>query len=346
MRAKYRNDLPQMTGSLFLTDGGLYGLKEYDETSLSASSAFSWLRSSEGTLLLKDYYQKYLRAVRGHNTGFILESPTWRASKDWADSLGLSDNDLYLLNRKAINMLMNIRQAHECTSNQIPISGCIGPQNHDEQPSACLTHTEAKLYHMPQVKAFEACHVDFITAMTMTYTEEAIGIAQAALECHIPCVIAFTITESGLLPSGETLKEAIERVDHITHEAPLYYMVNCENPQHIHYAIESKSSWIERLQGIRGVPEALDTPPCSHHTHTNDPPSTNEARRQVNRRSRELALEYNILKAKLPSLNILGGCCGPNSQCITDILDTCGILWDNYQAQNQSVDMHWPFYGS
>ena len=48
-----------------------------------------------------------------------------------------------------------------------------------------------------------------VTAITMTYAEEAIGITRAAAAAGMPVVISFTVETDGRLPSGQSLAEAI-----------------------------------------------------------------------------------------------------------------------------------------
>ena len=78
----YRDHLPQLDGDLFLTDGGIETtLIFHDGLDLPAFAAFDLLKDEEGTRGAA----ALLRAVRGARrasaaSGFVLESPTWRAS--------------------------------------------------------------------------------------------------------------------------------------------------------------------------------------------------------------------------------------------------------------------------
>jgi S-methylmethionine-dependent homocysteine/selenocysteine methylase len=49
--------------------------------------------------------------------------------------------------------------------------------------------------------------------MTFTSVEEAIGLAHAAKSADMPVVISFFVARGGRLNGGETLAEAISRVD-------------------------------------------------------------------------------------------------------------------------------------
>ncbi len=112
------------------------------------------------------------------------------------------------------------------------ISGCIGPQGDGYDPAEFLSADEAEAYHSAQIGTFAETSADMVTAITMTYAEEAIGIARAAAAAQIPAAISFTVETDGRLPSGQPLGEAIEQVDAETDGAPAYFMVNCAHPTH------------------------------------------------------------------------------------------------------------------
>ena len=107
----HRQHLPQLTSKPFLTDGGLETTLVFDHGyDLPAFAAFDLFRRPEGYGVLRDYYLKYLQQARTHGAGFILESPTWRASRDWGAQLGYTPSELVQINRKAIAMLVELRQ--------------------------------------------------------------------------------------------------------------------------------------------------------------------------------------------------------------------------------------------
>ena len=53
--------------------------------------------------------------------------------------------------------------------------------------------------------------VDMVTAATLSFVDEAIGIARAARAIGVPIVISFTLNKNGLLETGESLREAVEK---------------------------------------------------------------------------------------------------------------------------------------
>lgn len=90
-----------------------------------------------------------------------------------------------------------------------------------------------------------------VTAITMNYLEEALGIARAAKSVGMPVVISFTVETDGKLPTGQTLKGAIDSVDRATGNAPAYYMINCAHPTHFEDALITDEPWLERIRGLR-----------------------------------------------------------------------------------------------
>src|SRR3954470_6549085 len=101
-----RDDLPQLDGGLFLTDGGIETTLIFHRgIDLPLFAAFPLLDDERGTAALRRYYQPYLALARGHDAGFVLESPTWRANPRWAAELGYPKEKLARVNRKAISLM-------------------------------------------------------------------------------------------------------------------------------------------------------------------------------------------------------------------------------------------------
>ena len=166
----------------------------------------------------------------------MLESPTWRANPDWARELGLFEQ-LDALNRKAIELMVELRDEY-AGEQPIVISGCVGPQGDGYAPDSMLTPDEAEAYHAVQIGTFADTAADLVTAITMTYAEEAVGVASAAAAAGIPSVVSFTLETDGRLPSGQALSGAIQQVDDATAGAPAYYMINCAHPTHFESVLD------------------------------------------------------------------------------------------------------------
>src|SRR5262245_54396625 len=102
----------QLTERMFLTDGGLETtLIFHDGVELPHFAAFVLLKDEAGRAILRRYYTRYLEIAASESLGFILESPTWRASPDWAERLGFGPRELDLFNRDAIQLMRELAEA-------------------------------------------------------------------------------------------------------------------------------------------------------------------------------------------------------------------------------------------
>ena len=301
----YRSGLPQLEGDLFLTDGGIETtLIFHHGLELPAFAAFVLLRDEAGKDELRRYYAPYLQLARELGAGFVLESPTWRASPRWAAELGVPEQELDELNRKAIALMEELRGE---AAGPVVISGCIGPQDDGYNPTAKLTAAEARDYHATQVATFADTAADMVTAMTITYAHEAIGLALAAREAGIPVAISFTVETDGRLPSGQELGEAIAEVDAATDGAPAYYMLNCAHPTHFEGVLEPGAPWRERIFALRAN--------ASTRSHA----ELDEAEVLDEGDPIDLGARYAALRDRLPKLTVLGGCCGTDHRHVGEI---------------------------
>ena len=80
----------------------------------------------------------------------------------------------------------NIRDRNVTEDSPMIINGAIGPEDDGYNPTQLLSADEAEQYHRHQVEALADAGVDMITAVTMTYAEEAIGITRAAQSLGSP----------------------------------------------------------------------------------------------------------------------------------------------------------------
>ena len=191
---KYRNHLPQITSSIFLTDGGLETDLIFNKgIELPEFAAFDLLNSDEGKQILKKYYEDYLIIAKEKCEGFVLELPTYRANPDWVIKLGYSIEYLTTILNSAINELEVLRSEFEDENFKIPISFCIGPRGDGYVPESIMTIKEAEDYHSHQIQIVSKTNADLVSALTMNYNEEAIGIANAAKKYGIPAVILITV---------------------------------------------------------------------------------------------------------------------------------------------------------
>jgi len=308
MMSKYRSALPQLNGDLFLTDGGLEtSLIFHDGFDLPYFAAFDLLKNDEGRDAIRNYFQPYLKIAKDHGVGFVLESATWRASSDWAEQLGYTPDALSDANRKAVEMLREIRDEHETDKTKVVISGNIGPRGDGYSPDTLMTEDEAERYHSVQIGTFANTEADVITAITMTHAEEAIGVVRAAKAVGMPVVISFTVETDGKLPTGQTLKEAIEQVDNVTDNGPAYYMINCAHLTHFEGALAAGEEWIKRIRGLRANASALS------HAELDEAEELDEGNPE------EFGTQHGELRSAFTHFNVFGGCCGTDHRHVEKV---------------------------
>jgi S-methylmethionine-dependent homocysteine/selenocysteine methylase len=301
----YRNGLPQLSDELFLTDGGLETTLIFHRgIDLPAFAAFVLLNDDEGTEEIRRYYESYLALAKEHGAGFVLESPTWRASPRWAAEIGYSADELDGVNRAAISLMDALRDEYSDVT-PIVISGCIGPQDDGYDPKRKLTADEAAEYHSTQIGTFADTEADMVAALTLTYVDEAIGIARAAQAEGLPVAISFTVETDGTLPSGEPLSQAIQQTDAATGGGPAYYMINCAHPTHFESVLGG--SWTTRIHGLRANASTKS------HAELDEAPELDDGDPE------DLGVRYAGLRGQLPSLNVLGGCCGTDDRHVARI---------------------------
>ena len=307
----YRNQLPQLEDRLFLTDGGLETTLVFHKgLDLPCFAAFDLLKDDAGVAILREYFEPYLEAARRHRAGFILEAPTWRANPDWAAKLGYDAPALDVANRRAIDLLVELRAAH-ADDRPFVISGNLGPRGDGYRADERMTADQARAYHAAQIDSFAGTEADMIAAYTMTYAEEAIGILRAARDAGMPAVISFTVETDGRLPSGESLAEAIRRTDAETDGYAAYFMINCAHPEHFADLLVDAGAWRERIRGLRANASKRSHAELDESTDLDDGNPV------------LLGEEYRELQELLPKLNVLGGCCGTDHRHVHAIAAAC-----------------------
>ncbi|MET0426964.1 MAG: homocysteine S-methyltransferase family protein [Microvirga sp.] len=306
-----RDPLPPTTGAFFLTDGGLETTLTFLEgLELPCFASFPLLLDPQGRERLERYYAPYLRTARERRVGFLLDTPTWRANPDWGAKLGYDAGAIDRINREAVAWAKGMRERHAAPDTPVVINGVVGPRGDGYRPDATTGPEEAQAYHAAQIAAFREAGADLASAMTLSTAEEAIGITRAAQAEGLPVVISFTVETNGALATGESLRDAVRRVDEATDGGPAYFMVNCAHPTHFE-AVLAGGGWTTRIHGIRANASAKSHAELDESTQLDigDPA--------------ELGRQYRSLRDRLGHLRILGGCCGTNHRHIAAIAEAC-----------------------
>jgi S-methylmethionine-dependent homocysteine/selenocysteine methylase len=295
--------LPQLGDELFLTDGGMETWLVHERgIELPQFAAFPLLDDPQGVEALRAYFAPYVELARANGVGLVLDAPTWRASSHWGELLGYDLEQLAELNRRAVALVDDVRD--EAPDVRIVVGGCVGPSDDAYAPSEEVSADAAYAYHRPQLETFAQTPADFVNALTLTYSGEAIGIARAANAVGLPVAISFTVDTDGRLPGGETLGDAIAAVDGSAKVD--YFMVNCAHPTHFTDAI-TDGEWRDRVWGVRANASAKS------HAELDEAVELDSGDPQ------ELASHYPELRERLPNLRVAGGCCGTDERHIAAI---------------------------
>ncbi|HEY2480515.1 MAG TPA: homocysteine S-methyltransferase family protein [Solirubrobacterales bacterium] len=295
----------------FIGDGGLETTMIFERgIDLPEFASFQLLDDERGRAALRAYYQDFIDLAARHGVGFTLDTPTWRASHNWAERLGRSDAEIGDRNREAVELGLALREERGGEA-PIAVCGTLGPEGDAYRPARFLAPEEAAAYHAPQVEALVAAGADMIAAYTLSYVDEAIGIVRAAAAVGAPVSISFTVETDGRLPDGEPLAEAVERLDAETAAGAAYLMVNCAHPSHFGPELETGGAWRKRIAGIRANASRRS------HAELDASPDLDSGDPD------ELAGEYRKLVDALPSLSVLGGCCGTDARHVAAICSAC-----------------------
>lgn len=304
----YRDRLPQLADGLFITDGGMETTLIFrDGIDLPSFAAFDLLKNESGIEAIRRYFEPYLAVAREYGVGLILDSPTWRASRDWGEKLGYTTVALDVANRKGIALIEEIRMANKSGPAPIVLSGCVGPRGDGYRPTELMTAAEAERYHEAQISTLSETSADMVSALTIPYVEEAVGITRASRRFGMPVVISFTVETDGRLPSGQKLKDAIGQVDADTDSTPAYFMINCAHPTHFGGVLEDGELWVHRIGGLRANASSKSHAELDEATEIDEGDPV------------ELGSQYRELRPRLPRVNVVGGCCGTDYRHVAEV---------------------------
>jgi homocysteine S-methyltransferase len=303
----YRNELPQLSGDMFLTDAGLETDLIFNHgIEIREFAAHTLLPNPDGREAIANYFRGFLALAKDYDAGFVLDSQTWKAHLHWAKNLVATEQELHEANKDSIALIAELRDEFAGNSKPIVLNGVIGPRGDAYAPEARLAASEAEEYHSKQIGWLAETEVDMITALTFTQSDEAIGVVRAAQSAGLPVVISFTVETDGNLPTGQPLNEAIGAVDNATDGAAAYFMVNCAHPDHF-FGVFDDSAWVRRIRGLRCNASRLSHEELDECEVLDDGDPV------------ELASQYKAITTLMPWLNVFGGCCGSDLRHVARI---------------------------
>ena len=290
--------------SLSLTDGGIETSLIFKQGfELPCFASFPLLETELGRDALRSYFTPFLDLAAETGLPFVLDTATWRANPDWGERVGYTREQLAAVNREAVAFARSLAGDHP----SIVINGAIGPRGDGYVIENRMDETEAEHYHAWQVGVLRDAGVDRVTALTLTYPEEAVGIVRAAASAALPVLVGFTVETDGRLPSGESLSETIARVDRRTENGAACFLINCAHPSHFAGTVSEDGTWVERIGGLRANASALS------HAELDESEELDEGA------PAELAAEHRALRTRLPGVELLGGCCGTDHRHVRAI---------------------------
>ncbi|MDF1606288.1 homocysteine S-methyltransferase family protein [Nocardioides sp. YIM 152315] len=308
-------DLSWLSSGRYVSDGGLEtDLIFHRGVDLPEFASFPLVEDAGGRELLRRYYDRYAAIARRAGAGLTLESPTWRANPDWGVRVGYGAAALARVNTAAVDFLHGLREEY-ADLDDVRLIGVVGPRGDGYVAGQWDDPDDAAEYHRPQVAALAHAGADLVAAYTLTTPEEGIGIVRAARSAGVPVLAGFTVETDGRLPDGTTLRDAVERVD--AEDAPDGFIVNCAHPTHIAPGL-TDGAWRRRIVQVN--PNAS----TQSHAELDAAETLDEGDLDL------LTSSYDALRPLLPSLGIVGGCCGTDARHVA-------ALWGVGATERQST---------
>lgn len=306
--------LPQMNGQNMTCGGGFETWLQYvDGFKLRHFCAFELINDKRGLACLTDYHRQLVEAAVENGFGVINEGLHYRASRDWGELIGFSREGLEEINIRGIEFYKDFAREYQTDETPMIVGGVIGPRGDAYNVGKTPDAAEAEDYHSEQILTVKKAGADLVTAATFSSVEEAIGLARAAKAAEMPVVISFFVARGGKLKGGESLEEAITRVDAETESTPIYYMINCTHPTEFQPGLNN-GNWIQRLGGFMPNAVAMETLDLCKlgHLEDGDP--------------EELGGQMAALARRFPHINVWGGCCGTDGRHIGEITRQVGEI--------------------
>ena len=236
-----------------LTDGGIEtSLLFHAGSELPCFASFPWLGDERGRAAIGRYFEPFLGIDHERGLPFVLDTATWRANPDWGTKLGYTADTLAAADSNAVALARELAAGRS----DVMINGVLGPRGDGYGVGERMSGDHAGEYHRWQIGVLREAGVQRLTALTLSYPDEAVGVVQAAAAVGVPVVVSFTVETDGRLPDGTSVSDAIERVDGATDGATEFFMINCAHPTHIAAGLDDAEG-LDRIGGLRVNASAL-----------------------------------------------------------------------------------------
>jgi homocysteine S-methyltransferase len=234
----------------------------------------------------------------------VVLAPTWYAGSDACERAGKEQE---LVNRACVEFMRETVSGYPSLEGKVFVGGLIGSRGDAYRPEEGLPRETARRYHRPQIEILHAAGADFVMASTIPSVEEAAGMTMAAADAGAPLVMSYVARKDGMLLDGTWLADAVERLDGLGCEPPLFHMSNCVHPANFALAMgRDRNAPLResgRLIGLQGNASTLDPDELegSAELDSDDP---------VRWAGAMAALRTGF------GTRVLGGCCGTDERHI------------------------------
>lgn len=266
--------------------------------------AASLVLEEAGRSILREIYRSYIDVAAETGLPIMILAPTWKAGAGPCGKAGL---DMEKLNSACVGFVREIASEYPPLEGRIFIGGLVGSRGDAYRPDEALPRGEARRYHAPQIEVLRDSGVDFVMASTLPSVEEASGIAMAAGDADAPFVMSYVPRSDGRVLDGTFLGEAVERIDGLGCDPPLFHMANCIHPANFARAMgrDENAPLVSsgRLIGLQANASMLD-------------PDELDGREELDADDPvRWAGAMAALRAEF-GIKVLGGCCGTDEPYI------------------------------
>ncbi len=302
------NPLPQLTGKLCLTEGGIETYMQYKKGhAFRHFCLFDLMDRPEARADLRTYHEDLIKVALKHKVGAILDGVHYRTSRDWGELLGYSKQGLKEVVIQGIEFYKDLARQYQTADSPMPVSGVVGPRGDAYKVGRIMSADEAEDYHAEQLETMKQAGADFATALTFSQVDEAIGVVRAAQAIDLPVVVSFALGAGGRLKTGVDLSDAIETVDEATGNGPVYFMINCTHPVDFAPAFKAPGPWVKRLCGLRPNASSLAHGVLCQLGHLEEGNPV------------ELGQQMADMARRFSHITVWGGCCGTDAVHVDEI---------------------------
>ena len=169
------------------------------------------------------YYRKFMDLCLKENSEFgyiLIAFYTYKATKEnVAQHLNIGETEWIKMNKEYIQRWDDLRTEYETSIPNCPpilIQGLLIPKGGNGDAFSLdtkMTCKEAEEYHTDQIKVLaEETKVDFLLLALLSYSEEGIGVCNAAAKFNLPVVLSYTTDTNGRLKGGESIKVSMHKI--------------------------------------------------------------------------------------------------------------------------------------